>query len=124
MRVSLQYAPRHPDAEDELTGIVLTLSRRNLASLLHMLDEGRTAGALTGRDENVEILVQAQEDDVHYADRDAGAMSWERGEAPDVMLVIRESQADHIELDLEQDGIVHEATDKQFVVECDTEELF
>ena len=33
MRVSLQYGPRKPDNDDNVTGIILTLSRRNLASL-------------------------------------------------------------------------------------------
>lgn len=77
MRVALTRRG-HGTGPMDVSGIILTLSRRNLESLTKMLDEGRTAGALTGRDEHVEILVQAQEDEFHYADREAGPMSWEQ----------------------------------------------
>lgn len=65
---------------DEVGHILLTLSRRNLNSLLHMLDD-RDKGqpALSGRDQHVEILVEAQEDEAHYTNgQPAGKMSWER----------------------------------------------
>ena len=62
----------------EVSGVIVTLSRRNLVSMLHMMAVGRTAGALSARDNDLEILVQAQADDEHYADRAAGKMSWEK----------------------------------------------
>lgn len=61
----------------EVAGVLITLSRRNLDALKRMLDEGRVTGALSGRDQHVEILVQAQEDEIHYADQPPGMMSWE-----------------------------------------------
>lgn len=87
MRISLTHGPREANSDDEVTGITLTLSRRNLEALTKMLDDGRAAGALNGRDKYVEILVQAQEDEVHYAERAAGSMSWERGDAPSLMVI-------------------------------------
>ena len=64
--------------DGEVSGVVVTLSRRNLVSLLYMLAKGRLTGALTARDNNMEILVQGQVDKDHYTDRAAGTMSWER----------------------------------------------
>ena len=54
----------------------IVLSRRNLNNLLHMLDEGiKTRPGLVGDG----FIVEAEEDDTHYAGRDypAGTMSWE-----------------------------------------------
>lgn len=62
----------------EVVEIHLRLSRRNIVSMLRMLDDrDKGAPALNGRDQGVEIIVQAQEDDEHYLDRPAGRMSWE-----------------------------------------------
>ena len=62
----------------DVASITVTLSRRNLENLLHMMDEGRVTGALSARDQDIEILVQGQENDVHYDERVPGVMSWER----------------------------------------------
>lgn len=59
-------------------GIVIRLSRRNITALLHMLDTGRTTGALTARDNHTELVLIPEEDDAHYHDRAPGDMSWER----------------------------------------------
>lgn len=73
----------HGQTPIPVSSVTVTLSRRNLESLLRMLDEGRKQGALTARDNHIEILVQGQENEDHYTDRDPGSMSWERGEVPD-----------------------------------------
>ena len=58
--------------------VALRLSRRNLESLLHMLDHrDKSVPALSGRDNETEILVLCEENETHYADRPAGTMSWE-----------------------------------------------
>lgn len=64
---------------DEIGAIHVRLSRRNIMSLLHMLDDrDKVQPALAGRDQYVEILVEAQEDDEHYGGGPIGKMSWER----------------------------------------------
>jgi len=59
----------------------VSLSRRNIENLLHMLDNrDKSRPSLSARDNDIEILIEAQEDDEHYVDgRPAGAMSWELG---------------------------------------------
>ena len=57
-------------------GIQLTLSRRNLLTLLRKLD-GHPADSkctIEGGDDAAGVFVKAEEDDVHYADRPAGRM--------------------------------------------------
>lgn len=65
----------------------ITLSRRNLTNLLHMLDNNiHQEPALMVRDDHGEddvvVLVQPQEDDEHYEDREPGSMSWESDDVP------------------------------------------
>lgn len=57
------------------------LSRRNLENLIHMLDErDKARPGLTCRDNDIEILIEAQENDEHYDAKGlpAGSMSWEQ----------------------------------------------
>ena len=66
---------------EESSQVVVSLSRRNIENLLHMLDNrDKVVPALSGRDNHIEILVMPEEDDVHYADREAGKMSWENAQ--------------------------------------------
>ena len=53
----------------------IVLSRRNLMSLLHMLDNRDKVRPTIVHGQ---LYVEAEEDDVHYGDRQAGTMSWEQ----------------------------------------------
>lgn len=61
--------------------VEVRLSRRNLESLLHMLDS-RSYGkpALMSVDDEYMVLVLPEENADHYADREPGSMSWEEDE--------------------------------------------
>ena len=53
----------------------IVLSRKNVESLLHMLDNrDKEQPGLAHHD----LIVEVEEDNVHYVDREAGQMSWER----------------------------------------------
>lgn len=56
----------------------VSLSRRNLTALLHMLDT-RCYGqpGLLRMDDETVLVVTAEEDADHYDEREAGRMSWE-----------------------------------------------
>lgn len=54
--------------------VVVTLSRRNLQALLLKLDEPESARTLIRDFEDHRLIVRAEDDDVHYADREPGRM--------------------------------------------------
>ena len=57
----------------------VSLSRRNIENLLHMLDNRtKTRPSLENLLEDTILLVEAEENDEHYGEREPGKMSWER----------------------------------------------
>jgi len=50
--------------------VVVTLSRRNLETLIKMLDHKTGIASLKRLTDEGVLLVRAEEDDEHYADRD------------------------------------------------------
>lgn len=60
--------------QDAYGNITVVLSRRNLKTLLLKLDEPTSARTLHRLTDNGYLVVKAEADDVHYADRTAGAV--------------------------------------------------
>jgi hypothetical protein len=58
-----------------LGGVRLTLSRRNLLTLLAKLDEPMSARTLYKREDAGWVEVRAEENDAHYGDRTPGVVS-------------------------------------------------
>ena len=59
--------------------IEVSLSRKNIESLLYMLDNrDKARPALAREDDDCVLLVVAEENDEHYMLREPGTMCWER----------------------------------------------
>lgn len=55
--------------------VLIVLSRRNLQALLAKLDQPDSARTLLGGADARGVIVRAEDDDEHYADRDPGPVS-------------------------------------------------